>query len=197
MRWWPTPWRAQSKESLRLLLVGGAHDAFTAVRPILQQLAGRVLYVGPSGSGALMMLATSLALSSQWAAFCEGADPGRAWRHPPRAGRGGAGGVGIASGGGPRRDGGGATRDALVRHRRDATGPAAGVGARPRARGAAATDRHDRPASHHLPRPRPRPPRPGRAVPRPGLIERACAQAARMTRRPHAAHGTKTRDRYR
>jgi 3-hydroxyisobutyrate dehydrogenase-like beta-hydroxyacid dehydrogenase len=59
------------QESLRLLLVGGAHDAFTAVRPILQQLAGRVLYVGPSGSGALMMLATSLALSSQWAAFCE------------------------------------------------------------------------------------------------------------------------------
>jgi len=66
------PVATSEQEPLRLLLVGGADDVFATARLALQQLASRVIHVGPSGSGALMKVATSLVLASQWAAFCEG-----------------------------------------------------------------------------------------------------------------------------
>lgn len=61
-----------------LMLVGGSQDVFQSCQPLLDGLARRVFYVGPSGSGARMKLVVNLVLGLHRAVLAEGLSLARA-----------------------------------------------------------------------------------------------------------------------
>lgn len=54
------------------IMVGGDRDAFERVKPILQDIGPRVIYVGENGLATTMKVATNLSLAVQMLAFSEG-----------------------------------------------------------------------------------------------------------------------------
>ncbi|MGO8950260.1 MAG: NAD(P)-dependent oxidoreductase [Ktedonobacterales bacterium] len=54
------------------LMVGGDPEAFERVRPILQDIGPKVIYVGENGQAVLMKIAVNLNLQVQFMGFCEG-----------------------------------------------------------------------------------------------------------------------------
>ena len=54
------------------LMVGGEHDIFEQVKPILLDIGPKVNYVGKNGQAVLMKIAINLNLQVQFLGFCEG-----------------------------------------------------------------------------------------------------------------------------
>lgn len=54
-----------------IAMVGGETRAFERALPLLQKLARKVRYLGPSGSGAAMKLSVNIPMSTYWAALSE------------------------------------------------------------------------------------------------------------------------------
>src|SRR5207237_8581616 len=87
-------------------LVGGSASALASAQPVLSVLGQQVIYLGPSGSGALMKLINNFMCGVQAASLAEaeflihagGLDRGKAEASLTNGGRGG-GGVEVAGGG--------------------------------------------------------------------------------------------------
>jgi len=61
-----------AEEGILTIMVGGPHDAFHAVEPLLHVLGRTVTYVGGNGQGLLLKLALNISLAAQMLAFSEG-----------------------------------------------------------------------------------------------------------------------------
>jgi 3-hydroxyisobutyrate dehydrogenase-like beta-hydroxyacid dehydrogenase len=53
-------------------MVGGDEEVFRDAKPVLEAIAPRVIYVGPSGSAVTMKIAVNLSLAVQMLSFSEG-----------------------------------------------------------------------------------------------------------------------------
>jgi len=53
------------------IMVGGAQEAFDAIRPLLDLMGGNVVYQGPAGSGQHTKMANQIAIASTMLAMCE------------------------------------------------------------------------------------------------------------------------------
>ena len=54
------------------IMVGGSHEAFARVEPILRDVGPKVTHVGSNGQALLLKIAINLSLQVQMVAFCEG-----------------------------------------------------------------------------------------------------------------------------
>ena len=54
------------------VMVGGRHDTFLKVKPLLEDIGPKVTHVGDNGLALSMKIATNLSLAVQMLAFCEG-----------------------------------------------------------------------------------------------------------------------------
>lgn len=63
-----------AREGTLVGFAGGTAEAFTAARPLLEQLCRRVELIGPMGAGARMKLAANLLLTVFWQALAEACD---------------------------------------------------------------------------------------------------------------------------
>ena len=62
---------ARAKAGTLTIMVGGEEEAFQQVRPALEAMGNKVLYVGPSGNGQLMKLTNQLLFNIHCAALAE------------------------------------------------------------------------------------------------------------------------------
>jgi 3-hydroxyisobutyrate dehydrogenase-like beta-hydroxyacid dehydrogenase len=60
------------EKGLATIMVGGDHDSFLRVNPILESIGSKVFYVGENGQALVLKLAINISLAVQFYAFSEG-----------------------------------------------------------------------------------------------------------------------------
>lgn len=63
--------QAKAEDGTLSVMAGGSAEAFETVRPYLEMMGSRILYMGPSGSGQLTKMINNCALNICTASFCE------------------------------------------------------------------------------------------------------------------------------
>ncbi|HEY1591202.1 MAG TPA: NAD(P)-dependent oxidoreductase [Solirubrobacteraceae bacterium] len=62
----------QAESGTLAIMVGGSHDAFATVEPLLRELGQIVTHIGENGQGLVLKLAINISLAAQVLAFSEG-----------------------------------------------------------------------------------------------------------------------------